>query len=158
MDFEYIPKTKAKERLSYIDYEEKFYSFVEEFNLTGVHWSQPTSLSASYFLRLLQEGASARVRGYSRGYNEKRDDLSDEMRVFYTPLLDHGALWRLRDGGVICTAMPYGDSNSIIDSFYQMVDSFGYPNTVKMDFLSDRYRYRPNGDHMIMITRHLFVM
>ena len=151
MNFEIIPKTKAKEILSYIESEEKFYSFVEEYNLTGVHWSQPTSLSASYFFRLLQEGASARVRGYSRGYNEKRDDLSDEMLEFYTPLLDHGALWRLRDGRVICTAMPYGNTDSIVDSFYQMVEKFGYPNTIKMDFLSDRYRFRPNGDHMIII-------
>ena len=54
MDFEYISKTKAKERLCYIDHEEEFYSFVEEFNITGVHWPQPTSLSASYFLRLLK--------------------------------------------------------------------------------------------------------
>ena len=49
MDFEYIPKTHAAEKSGYIVYEERFYSFVEEFNAVGVHWSQPQSLSAFYF-------------------------------------------------------------------------------------------------------------
>ena len=143
MDFEYIPKMNAKERFTYyIDCEEAFYSFVEEFNLIGVNWYQPTTFSSSYFFRLLQEGASARAHGYGKKNNNKSDDVSDDMYGYYLPLLDHGALWKLFDGRVICTSLPYGDKKAIIDSFHQMIEDFGYPNTIKMEFLDEKYHFR----------------
>lgn len=52
---------------------------------------------------------------------------------------------------VICTAMLYGDGESITDGFYRMVNMFHYPETMKMEFLDDKYRFRINGDHMIAI-------
>ena len=32
----------------------EFYRFVRDFNVIEVKWSQPTNISASYFLRVLQ--------------------------------------------------------------------------------------------------------
>lgn len=151
MDFEYIPKTRAGERLGHIDSESKFYSFVEEFNITGVHWAEPSMISASYFRRILEEGSSVRARGYGRGNNTESDKYSTDMRDFYMPLLDHGAMWKLRNGNVICTAMPYGDKESIAESFQAMADRFNYPQSIRFQFLEDKYRYRLNGDHMIVI-------
>lgn len=151
MDFEYIPKTRVKEKFGHIKSSEAFYRFVDDFDIVKVKWNQPTNISASYFLRLLQEGSSEKARGYGKGYNQERDEPSNQLAEFYTPLLDHGVLWRQKNGNVICTAMPYGDEESITESFYKMVEKFGYPDTVKMKFLDDIYRFRPNGDCMIVI-------
>lgn len=151
MKFEYIPKTHARQAFEYVDAEDEFYSFVEEFNIVGVHWSEPTMISATYFRRLLEEGSSARARGYRKGYNAESDEHSTDMHDFYTSLLDHGAMWKLRNGSVICTAMPYGNEKSICDSFRALIDKFDYPMSIRFRFLEDRYRYRPNGDHMIVI-------
>ena len=38
MKFEYIPKTHARQAFGYVGAEDEFYSFVEEFNIVGVHW------------------------------------------------------------------------------------------------------------------------
>ena len=54
MRFEKIPKKNAKEKFGYITCEENFYRFIDEFNIVGVRMSQPETISASYFLRLLQ--------------------------------------------------------------------------------------------------------
>ena len=151
MKFEYIPKIRAQESFGYIDFPDKFYRFIDEFNIVGVNWSQPTTISASYFLRVLQDGSSAKARGYGKGYNKESDESSIQMKEFYQPLLDHGVLWKLKNGNVICTAMPYGDRKSITDSFYRMVKTFHYPETIQLQFLDDKYRFRPNGDHMIVI-------
>lgn len=47
MDFEKIPQKRASEFSGYIELEDVFYQFVEEFEIDGVHWSQPISLSAA---------------------------------------------------------------------------------------------------------------
>lgn len=151
MEFEYIPKTHVQEKFGHIESLEAFYRFINEFDIVEVRWNQPTNISASYFLRLLQEGASARARGYGRGYNQERDESSNQLVEFYRPLLDHGVLWKQKNGNVICTAMPYGDEESITESFYKMVERFDYPDTVKLQFLDDIYRFRSNGDCMIVI-------
>lgn len=79
MKFEYIPKTHARQVFEYVDAEDEFYRFVEEFNIVGVHWSEPAMISAIYFRRLLEEGSSARARGYRKGYNAESDEYSTDM-------------------------------------------------------------------------------
>lgn len=150
MKFEYIPKKDAINWSGYIVNEDKFYRFVDEFNIIGVVWSQPQTISASYFLRLLQNESSEKARGYGRRSLEN-DEYSNQLQPYYMPLFEHGALWKKRDGSVICTAMPYGDKESVTVSFNKMVKEFGFPETIKMEFLDNRYRYRPNGDIMIII-------
>ena len=154
MDFEYLHKI-ARHAIDvhgyYIDHVDRFYRFIDEYNAVGVLWGQPTTISASYFIRVLQEGSSARARGFGRGYNQESDEGSSEMSAFYTHLLDHGALWRLKNGNVICTALPYGDREIIIDKFYEMKETFSYPDSLKIKFLDEEYRFRDNGDCMILI-------
>lgn len=152
MNFENIPKIYAKRSFDYyIDDQDKFYRFVDEFNIVGVQWSQPLTISASYFLRLLQEGVSARAGGYRKGYNNESDEYSLEMNAFYLPLLEHGAFWKMSNGNVICTAMPYGDRETINDVFLRMIRQFRFSNEIRLLFLDDKYRFRSNGDHMILI-------
>lgn len=139
MKFEYIPKKDAINWSGYIVNEDKFYRFVDEFNIIGVVWSQPQTISASYFLRLLQNGSSEKARGYGRRSLEN-DEYSNQLQPYYMPLFEHGALWKKRDGSVICTAMPYGDKESVTVSFNKMVKEFGFPETIKMEFLDNRYR------------------
>ncbi len=150
MKFERIPKKDAKKWSGYIVNEDKFYRFINEFNIIGVVWSQPQTISASYFLRLLENGSSEKARGYGRKRLEN-DEHSKQLGQYYSPLLDHGALWKRRDGSVICTAMPYGDKESVTASFDKMIKEFEFPKTIKMKFLDNRYRYRTSGDIMIII-------
>lgn len=151
MKFENIPKKKAKEKFAHITNEENFYRFVKEHNLVGVTMSQPQTVSASYFLRLLKNGASEKTRGYGRSNVSENDENSNQLRKYYMPLFDHGALWKHRDGSVICTAMPYGDQELIYSMFYKMVEEFDFPPTIKMGILDDAYKYRTNGNVMIVI-------
>lgn len=151
MKFEYVSKSSTYESFGYVDSTDAFDRFVKAFDIVGVRWSEPTTISASYFLRLLKEGSSAKARGYGKGNSAENDEASMELNEFYRSLLDHGALWKLKNGQVVCTAMPYGDKKEIIDRFTQMVDKFSYPNTVQMQFLDDIYRFRSNGNYMIVI-------
>lgn len=73
------------------------------------------------------------------------------MSPFYSHLLDHSALWQLKNGNVICTAFPYGEREIIVDKFYEMIKTFDYPKTLKLQFLDEVYRFRRNGDYMILI-------
>ena len=152
MDFERIPKVYAKHSFDYyIDDQDKFYRFVDEFNIVGVHWSQPSTMSASYFLRVLQGGSSARAHGYGKSYRNENDGSSLELNEFYTPLLDHGALWKLSNGSVVCTATPYGSKDSINNSFLRMINQFDHFDSIRLQFLDDRYRFKPTGNYMILI-------
>jgi len=154
MEFEYIHKIEdhvLDAHGYYINYVDRFYRFIDEFNIIRVCWGQPTTISASYFLRLLQEGSSARARGFGRGYNRESDEGSNQMSPFYSNLLDHGALWKMKNGNVICTAMPYGEKERIIDKFYEMTDAFSYPEALRLQFLDEKYKFRKNGDCMILI-------
>ena len=151
MEFERISLKRTKEFSGYIQSEDNFYRFIEEFGVNGVHWSQPTTLSASYFLRLLLNGSSARARGYGHKNAMEDDEHSQQMQPFYSKLLDHGAMWRLSNGKVICTAMPYGTEEGIRNAFYRMVEEFNYPESIKLGFLEDVFQYRLNGDYMIVI-------
>ena len=101
-------------------------------------------------MRLLSDGAFVRESEYVNNFNT-RDDSAFELYDFYTMLLDHGALWKQENGNVIFTAMPYAFDWMARDTFHEFVKRFGYPETLKMEFLDDRYRFRPNGDLMLMI-------
>lgn len=74
MDFEYIPKKNAAEKFGYIKDEDAFYRFVDECNTVGVKWSQSTTISASYFQRLLVNGSSERARGFSKNNFDEYDE------------------------------------------------------------------------------------
>ncbi len=78
MRFKYIPKTHAQELFGYIDFSDAFYRFIDEFNIIGVKWSQPITISASYFLRLLCDGSSEKARGYGKGNSNENDEINIE--------------------------------------------------------------------------------
>lgn len=146
MKFEHISieSCKSLSKFNLVEFQDSFIRFVERFEITGVRWSEPTTISADYFLRLLQDGTYARERRYEGG---DENDINE----FYCSLLDHGVLWKRKDGSIICTAMPYGDRELISNRFNQMLRSLSYPDTVQLQFLADEYRFRSNGDHMILI-------
>ena len=72
------------------------------------------------------------------------------MDEFWYSLFDHGNMWRQRLGSIVCTGQPYGNWRKITDSFRNMKAKFGYPDSIKMCPLGDRYRFRPNGDFMLL--------
>lgn len=146
MKFEYIPK-KQENCTLYATSKEKLYRFINDFSIVGIGCDMPMNLSASYFLRLLQKGSSAKAR-----YAIKDDEHSRELYHYNSDLFDHGVFWKKKDGSVICTAMPYGYKEIMLECFAKMVKEFNYPDTIKMEFLDDAYRYRSNGDAMLVIS------
>lgn len=143
MTFDYIPKVNIEDHTTYNIESDSFYRFIDEFNIDSVKWAEPLNISASYFLRLLQSGSTQRSR--------KGDEWNGELNDFRDTLLDHCALWRQKNGSVFCTAMPYSNQATIINAFNKMRQIYNYPNTIKLDFLNDKYKYRPSGSCMIMI-------
>lgn len=156
MDFRYIPKINAGEHEDFeyhIESQEKFYHFVDDFNVVGVNWGQPLNISAQYFLRLLQEGSSARPRGRAghTSWWDEHDEDSKDFQDYYEPLFNHRAMWRLSGGRVVCTARPYGEESEIIQRFSDFSQRYKFPDSVNLLFLDSSYRFKQDGDHMIMI-------
>lgn len=160
MRFDYIPKTRslAERNFGYVRDFDGFYRFIDEYNIVGLNPSAKAEmLSASYFLRLLMDGSSARAH-VERGNWGKNDEYSQELYDFAS-LFDHGDFWQLKDGSVIFTSMPYTRSEegtilsfeSLVEALCKLKPSFTEPQALKLEFLDDQYRYRPNGDFFIMI-------
>jgi len=130
-------------------FREKFNTFIDAFDIVAVHHSIPTNISASYLLRLLQDGTKARARRTNwTGYG---DTNSHDLIEYHYPLFDHGALWKTSRGSIICTGMPYTTDKPVVDWFAAMAKQYQFPETIKLRFMEDRYKYRPNGHFMIMV-------
>ena len=150
MDFNKISEIMEKQLSGYIHHPDMFCSFVDDFDIVAVHWHEPSKISASYFYRLLVYGASERSRGYGKG-DLHSDEFSNDFSPFYYDLFDHGALWKKKNGEVICTAFPYGTCEKISSTFQEFKDAFCFSNDLKLAFLEDRYKFRANGDSMVCI-------
>ena len=133
----------------YIKSQKNLRHFVDDFHLKYVSWGGPSAISASDYLSLLRDGSSLfKERNGFRFFDE--DFFSPDMNRFTFALFDHAAFWEQENGNLICTSMPYGDKDVLSHYYRYMKNCFGYPEEMKMFFLDDRYRYRPNGDHMFV--------
>lgn len=152
MRFEKIPEAGAKQKFNYyVDIEENFYHLVNDFELVGVAWSEAATKSDSYFLRLLQKGTSARAHSFDAKNSIESDEYSTTLAKYRTHLLDHGTFWKRSDGTVICTTVPSGSTDDISKSFQDMKREFQFPDSVKLCFLDDSYRFKRSGDIMVVI-------
>lgn len=133
-------------------FREQFNAFIDDFDIVGVHYGVSSNLSAAYFLRLLQEGSKARPHR-SRRRPWISDTNSDDLVEYYYPLFDHGAFWKTRNGTIIYTGMPYRTQKPITEWFAEMANEYKFPETIKLRFMEDKYKYkyRPNGHYMIMV-------
>lgn len=133
---------------------ESFIKFRDDFKVVSYTWGGGVPpVSASYFVKLLQQGVSARppygsARTYDIYYYDRR-----EFRHFENShsLFDHTMLWGLKNKQVICTSMPYGTKDMTAEVFTKMAEEFSFPASIKLRFLDDKYHYRRNGDFMLMI-------
>ena len=82
----------------------------------------------------------------------ENDESSNQLSEFYDKLFDHGALWKLENGRVICTAMPYSDEKIVLDEFERLKHKYEYPDNVILNFLDEKYKFRKNGDIMVVIS------
>lgn len=160
MRFDYIPKTKAvaKQNFGWIKDFDGLYRFVDEYNIVGLNGAEKAEmLSASYFLRVLRDGSSARAHVERRNWG-KNDECSKELQGYWQ-LFDHGDFWQLVDGSVVFTSMPYSRSeeevissfNDLVNTICELEPSFTDPQALRLEFLDNMYRYRPNGDFFIIM-------
>ena len=147
MRFEKI-NDPATYHYSFVKYQDRFISFAKDFDIVGVGWEYADNKSAPYMLRLLLEGSKARPRGLGTC---RSDEVSSDLRNYYLHLLDHGAFWKMSNGRVFFTGMPYADEKLTRDTFLEMVRKYKYPENIKLRFLDEKYKYRPNGTLMAMI-------
>ena len=152
MKFDQIPK-QVTVRWGAVYDVEKFQSFQRDFKIISVNFSGQREVSAQYFIDLLTKSATTRPPYYSeRQYNEfcracnKFQGYKGFQRFF-----DHSAFWRCKNNYLIITTMPYMDKDGAETFFDGMALEFSFPTTIKMRFMGDKYRYRPNGTHMILI-------
>jgi hypothetical protein len=57
-------------------------------------------------------------------------------------------MWKRKDSSVICTAMPYRTTDSILQNFEKLKNTFDYPNELKLKFMEDE-KYH---NHTLYIT------
>ena len=151
MRFEKISEIFIAERVRLSQWnEKKFRSFCADFNTIGFYFGLPTG-NTSYFIKLLQRGTSARPYTSRRTYDSYICH-DHELNEYYEHIFDHCALWKLKNGQIICTAMPYAASMEVIKGeFAEMTEKYAFPLSIKLKFLDDKYKYRLNGDFMLMI-------
>lgn len=149
MIFEKLYDHEPYNPYGYIKYPENLRRFVDDFHLKYVSWGGPSNMSASDYLSILRDGASViKEKNGFRCFDE--DFFSPDMNRFTPALFDHAAFWEQENGNVISTSMPYGDKDVLRRFYNYMKNCFGYPVEMKMLFLDDRYRFRPNGDYMFV--------
>ena len=119
---------------------------------TGQRTRGPIHADPGHGLRLLQDGSKARARGFGKQSYIENDESSNQLSEFYDKLFDHGALWKLENGRVICTAMPYSDEKIVLDEFERLKNKYEYPDNVILNFLDEKYKFRKNGDIMVIIS------
>ena len=78
----------------------------------------------------------------------ENDESSNQLSEFYDKLFDHGALWKLENGRVICTAMPYSDEKIVLDEFERLKNKYEYPDDVILNFLDKKYKFKIGRAHV----------
>ena len=127
-----------------------FYRFVDDFEINGVCWDTVAGTMSPYFLRLLTMGNSARPRSSDYRFNFRTEKIPRSLSDYLHSLFDHSCMWRQKSGNLICTAQPYGTRKMVTDSFSKMMEECDYPETIKMEILDDCYRFRTNGDFLLL--------
>ena len=98
-------------------------------------------MSVKQFVYSLQKGRLWRRSRY--------DTLLED--VIPQQFCDHSAFWKLEDGTIIYTTMPYYHGYNISEECKMIAEACKFPATIKISFLDDKYRYRTNGDYFIVI-------
>lgn len=132
---------------------ERFKCFRDEFHIVGYYWGYVRN--SQYFVKLLQDGVSARPPYRNKQtYMQYIRHLHD-FNEYTAHVLDHVMMWSLEDGRVICTSMPYSSHELTMAEFAEMAAKYSFPESIKLRFLDDKYKYRINGDFMLMIFDEL---
>ncbi len=144
MEFKVTPD-KDLYRWKNIPNQKNFMKFKETFKIKDMcPLGEYLSISAEYFLKLLQNG---NVRGRSSIHHDDYDS-----RDFLYPynfgykIFDHSVLWRTTKGKIFCTSAPYQSSKeAVLNDFQKLKETFLYPESIKLQFLPEKYKFRPNG-------------
>ena len=150
MEFKETPD-KDWSRWKNVPNQENFMRFKEKFNIKDMCWlGEYLSISAEYFLKLLQKG---NVRARTSNHH---DDCNS--RDFWHPyefrrkIFDHSALWRTKRGKIFCTSAPYQASKeAVVEDFQKLKEAFCYPESIKLQFLPNKYQAWPNGNFYFAI-------
>ena len=127
----------------------KFDAFVKDFGLKNAMFVSPGFIteSSTYFTRFLSTVGRKAIRRREEDIHRYwvEDCMDDYWRIF-----DHSTAFKTNHGVNIIVSMPYGTEDMIIKEFKDM--QLKHPNTrpIDMYFIDNKYKYRKNGDFMVM--------
>lgn len=128
--------------ISHLWRKDRFDSFVSDFGLDGASYYAPLD-SVKYFQRFL-----ASMGMYPRWRKQETFHAVPEQYQ----LFDHASAFRTEDGTHIIVSMPYGTEGQILEAYQNMVNAYSELKPVDMYFIDNKYKYRKNGDHMLMFV------
>ena len=140
-------------RESYIDgiwYKDRFDNFVDDFNIkSAMHISSGFISNSSVYLDrfLASVGRKPPVRYEERYSFGRKNNLDDYIFIF-----DHPTAFKMENGCFLIVSMPYGRKEDIIDAFREMQEKHPPTRTIDLYFLDQKYKYRKNGDEMILLS------
>lgn len=136
--------------------EEKLQNFLDKFDIVRCSncYSSRMDISAKQFINLLQEGRLGRTPYYDRHSFEKylyEVNIFDEVFGQEHYFNDHSFFWKIKSGKVIYTSIPYATKEMIIPIFERIADKFSFPQTIRLAFLEDKYRFYDVSSNMFCL-------
>lgn len=116
------------------------------------------NFSSKQFVRILQEGKTSCPLYLYEGKNNKEryahyeQDCYDFNCLFSSLyFLDHAYFWKLHNGKIIFTSIPYASHDRILAEFKKIVEEFPSLSKINLVFLHEQYRYYNINHSMFML-------
>lgn len=140
-----------RECIEGIWFKDQFDAFVKDFGLKDAMYISTGFItdSSTYFCRFLSTVGRKAIR--RREEDKSRYWVEDNMDVYWR-IFDHATAFKTNRGVNIIVSMPYGTQDMIIKEFKEI--QLRYPPTRQIDmyFIDNKYKYRKNGDFMVMFV------
>ena len=121
---------------------DRFDAFVNDFGCDGASYYAPIDSVMFLFRFMAYKGQYPRHRKH-----EQYISVPEQYRLF-----DHSSSFRTKDGTHIIISMPYGTESQIMEAYQHMIKAHSELRPIDMYFIDNRYKYRKNGDHMLMFV------
>ena len=127
---------------------DRFDTFVKDFNIKSAMYTSSVYIcdNAEYFVRFLSTVGRKPVRKRSEAYHCGNEYNMDR----YWRLFDHSSAFKTKNNVHLIISMPYGSQETLVDEFKKLQNEFPCTRPVDMYFIDNKYKYRKNGNCMVM--------
>ena len=148
--FEPCNRWFERESIDGIWRKDRFDAFAKDFNLKSAMYTSSVYICdhAGYFVRFLLSVGRKPVRKRAEALHCGNEYNMDR----YWRLFDHSAAFKTNNGVHFIVSMPYGSQETIIDEFRKLQSDYPCTRSVDMYFIDNKYKYRKNGNCMVMFV------